>query len=471
MFTDYYAEQSCTAGRSSFITGQCTLRTGLTKVGMPGAPVGLQERRPDDRRAAEAARLRHRPVRQEPPRRPQRIPADRPRVRRVLRQPLSPQRRGGAGAARPIRAIRSSGEVRPARRAAVQGDGPGRPDRRSALRPGRQADHRGHRRRSPRSGWRRSTTRRPTAAIDFIKRQAQADKPFFCWFNATRMHFRTHVRPSASQPAGADGQDRIRRRHGRARRPRRQGAQGARRSRHRRQHDRDLHDRQRPAHEHLAGRRDDAVPQREEHQLGRRLPRAVHDPLAGPDQARLGLERDRQRRSTGCRRCWRRPANPTSRSKLLKGLQGRRQDVQGPSRRLQSAALPDRAAAERVARKEFFYFNDDGDLVALRYENWKIVFCEQRAPGTLRVWAEPFTSCACPSCSTCAPTPTSGPTSPRTPITTGSFDAAYLILRRPGGRRRVPRHVQGISAEPAAGELQHRPDASRKCRASSRPRK
>jgi arylsulfatase A-like enzyme len=44
IFTDYYAEQSCTAGRSSFITGQCTLRTGLSKVGMPGAPVGLQAR-------------------------------------------------------------------------------------------------------------------------------------------------------------------------------------------------------------------------------------------------------------------------------------------------------------------------------------------------------------------------------------------------------------------------------------------
>jgi arylsulfatase A-like enzyme len=44
IFTDYYAEQSCTAGRSSFITGQCTLRTGLSKVGAPGAPVGLQAR-------------------------------------------------------------------------------------------------------------------------------------------------------------------------------------------------------------------------------------------------------------------------------------------------------------------------------------------------------------------------------------------------------------------------------------------
>ena len=43
-FIDYYAENSCTAGRSSFITGQTPKRTGLTKVGVPGAAVGLQDR-------------------------------------------------------------------------------------------------------------------------------------------------------------------------------------------------------------------------------------------------------------------------------------------------------------------------------------------------------------------------------------------------------------------------------------------
>jgi arylsulfatase A-like enzyme len=43
-FTDYYAENSCTAGRSSFITGQSPVRTGMTKVGVPGAPVGIQKR-------------------------------------------------------------------------------------------------------------------------------------------------------------------------------------------------------------------------------------------------------------------------------------------------------------------------------------------------------------------------------------------------------------------------------------------
>src|SRR5262245_58051926 len=46
MFTDYYAEQSCTAGRASFLTGQSGLRTGMTKVGLPGAALGLQKEDP-----------------------------------------------------------------------------------------------------------------------------------------------------------------------------------------------------------------------------------------------------------------------------------------------------------------------------------------------------------------------------------------------------------------------------------------
>ncbi len=54
MFTDYYAEQSCTAGRASFITGQSGLRTGLTKVGLPGAARRAAEGRSDDCRVAES---------------------------------------------------------------------------------------------------------------------------------------------------------------------------------------------------------------------------------------------------------------------------------------------------------------------------------------------------------------------------------------------------------------------------------
>ncbi|RFR02229.1 sulfatase-like hydrolase/transferase, partial [Escherichia coli] len=44
LFTDSYGEQSCTAGRSSFITGQSVLRTGLSKVGIPAAPIGMNDK-------------------------------------------------------------------------------------------------------------------------------------------------------------------------------------------------------------------------------------------------------------------------------------------------------------------------------------------------------------------------------------------------------------------------------------------
>ena len=67
-FTDYYAENSCTAGRSSFITGQSPIRTGLTKVGAPGAPVGLQKRDITIAQALKPLGVCHWPVWQESPR-------------------------------------------------------------------------------------------------------------------------------------------------------------------------------------------------------------------------------------------------------------------------------------------------------------------------------------------------------------------------------------------------------------------
>ena len=50
----------------------------------------------------------------------------------------------------------------------------------------------------------------------------------------------------------------------------------------------------------------------------------------------------------------------------------------------------------KSARNEFYYFNDDGNLVAYRYNDWKIVFCEQRKPGGFEVWANPFTCLRAP---------------------------------------------------------------------------
>jgi arylsulfatase len=46
--------------------------------------------------------------------------------------------------------------------------------------------------------------------------------------------------------------------------------------------------------------------------------------------------------------------------------------------------------AQESPRKEIFYFSDDGDLTALRYNDWEILFMEQKAMGTFRVWMEPF---------------------------------------------------------------------------------
>jgi len=50
----------------------------------------------------------------------------------------------------------------------------------------------------------------------------------------------------------------------------------------------------------------------------------------------------------------------------------------------------------RSPRQEFFYFSDDGDLTGLRYDNWKVVFAQQRSQGTLAVWGEPFVNTRIP---------------------------------------------------------------------------
>ncbi len=151
MFTDYYAEASCTAGRANFITGELPLRTGLTTVGQAGADVGLPGQGLHARHRAQGAGLRHRPVRQEPPRRLEQVPADGARLRRVLRLPVSPRRH-----VRSLLVRLSPGldrQDRPARPGALLGDGHRRPHRAAALGQDRQAEDRGRR-----PAWRRSPT-------------------------------------------------------------------------------------------------------------------------------------------------------------------------------------------------------------------------------------------------------------------------------------------------------------------------
>ena len=113
--TSFYAQPSCTAGRAAFITGQLPVRTGLTTVGTPGSPAGLAEGGHHAGRDPEDARLRDGTVRQEPPRRPRRAPAAPPWLRRVLGQPLPPQRQRGPRRPGSPNRSRVPQEIRPAR--------------------------------------------------------------------------------------------------------------------------------------------------------------------------------------------------------------------------------------------------------------------------------------------------------------------------------------------------------------------
>ena len=262
-----------------------------------GRPAGRSARpaqgRSDDRRAAQGAGLRDRPVRQEPPGRPQRVPAHGPRLRRVLRQPLSPERRGRAGTAGLSRRTRPS----------VAKFGPrGVLDCKASDKDDPTVDPRFGKvgkqvckDTGPLTKKRMETIDDDIAdrAIDFIQRQNKAGKPALR-LGELHPHAPAHPHQAGKPRPGRPVAEPVSRHHDRPRQERRPGPQGARRSRHRRQHLRHVLDRQRPAHELVARRRHDAVPQREEHQLGRRLPRAGHGALAGQDQAGPGFQRDRR---------------------------------------------------------------------------------------------------------------------------------------------------------------------------------
>ncbi len=192
-FLHYYGEQSCTAGRAAFLTGQHGLRTGLTKVGYPGAPMGMSQLDPSiggimkqlgyatgqfgknhvgDRNENLPTvngfdeffgNLYHLNAEEEPelpdyPKDPEYLKKFGPRG--VLKctatntdDSTTDPRFGRVGKQK----IEDTGALTKKRMETVD-------DETSA------------------------------AAIDYIKRQTAAGKPFFCWFNATRMHLRTHVR-------------------------------------------------------------------------------------------------------------------------------------------------------------------------------------------------------------------------------------------------------------------------------------
>ena len=143
-FTDYYAEQSCTAGRSSFITGQCVFRTGLSKVGLPAAPVGLHK---EDPTIAEMLK----PLGTPPASSARTTSATETSSCRRSTASMNSSATSTISTPRKSRSFSTTRRTRSSVRCSVpaaccgEGHEQGRPDRGPALRQGRQTDHRGYR--------------------------------------------------------------------------------------------------------------------------------------------------------------------------------------------------------------------------------------------------------------------------------------------------------------------------------------
>ncbi|MFT5299908.1 MAG: arylsulfatase A-like enzyme [Mariniblastus sp.] len=199
-FTDYYAQQSCTAGRAAFISGSVPVRSGMTKVGMPNAPEGWQK---TDCTMATVLKSQgyatgqfgknHQGDRDE----------HLPTVHGFdeffgslyhLNAEEEPENEDYPGDM-----ILANGKTfrevfGPRGMIKSKADGKG----------GQVIENLG-----PLTKKRMETVDKETndAAKDFIKRQVAADKPFFCWWNATRMHFRTHVRKENRHPGNDEYTD------------------------------------------------------------------------------------------------------------------------------------------------------------------------------------------------------------------------------------------------------------------------
>jgi arylsulfatase len=377
IFTDYYSEQSCTAGRSSFITGQSVLRTGLSKVGMPGAPEGISE---EDPTIAEMLKplgyatgqfgknhlgdrdemlptnhgfdeffgnLYHLNAEEEPELPDYPDPAQFPDFKKKF---------GPRGV------IHSYSDGR------IEDTGPLTKKRMETV-----------------------DDETIAAAKKFIRNAVSSGEPFFVWWNGTRMHFRTHVKESNRGISGQNeyGDGMV-------------------------EHDMhvgellDLLDELGIADNTIVQYGTDNGPHKN----------------TWPD---AGVNPFRGEKNTNWEGGWRTPSmvrwpgkieagsvsneimsgmdwfptylaaagNPNIKENLLKGVteNGRSYKVHLDGYNM----LPYLIGKEKKgARKELFYFSDDGELMALRYNDWKVTFMHQPAQGTLDTWSKPMVTTRIP---------------------------------------------------------------------------
>jgi arylsulfatase A-like enzyme len=386
-FTDSYGEQSCTAGRSSFITGQSVFRTGLSKVGLPGAPIGLQ--------------------------------AEDPTIAELLK-PL-----GYATGQFGKNHLGDQNKYLPtmhgfdeffgnlyhlnAEEDPEEPDYPKDPTFKASFGPrgvlhcwATDKDDSTDEPRWGRVGKQKiedtgALTRKRmetcddefvSAAKDFIKRQHEAGKPFFVWLNTTHMHFRTHAKPSSIGQAGPN---------------------------------------QSPYHDTMIDH-DKNVGQMLDYldQLGIADNTFVmYSTDNGPHMNTWpdgGMTPFRSEKDTNWEGAFRVPLIVRWTGKVPAGVVTNEivQHHDWLPTFLAIAGEPDivdkckkghkagdktfkvhidgynllpflTKKGEKCPRQGLVYFDDDGNLVAIRMNNWKAVFMEQRATGTLELWAEPFT--------------------------------------------------------------------------------
>ncbi len=377
-FTDYYAEQSCTAGRASFILGQSVFRSGLSKVGLPGAELGSH---PDDPTIARLLKGRGY------------MTGQFGKNHLGDRDEHLPTAHGFDEFFGNLYHLNAQEEpenedypgdlVLPDGRTFRETYGPRGVIHSWAIGDGRQRiEDTG-----PLTTKRMETVDDETSdrAIEWIREQHAAGKPWFCWWNGTRMHFRTHVK---EELRGISGQDEY----------------------------------------------SDGMVEHDMH-VGRFLD--LLDELGIADNTIVfystdngvhmntwpdgGMTPFRSEKNTNWEGAMRVPAfvrwpgrieagsvtneivhhmdwmptllaiagEPDVKKKLLTGYRagGKTYRVHLDGYNILPLLTGE---TDKSPRREIFYFSDDGDLTALRYGDWKLIFMEQKTEETLRIWMEPF---------------------------------------------------------------------------------
>ena len=390
LFTDSYGEQSCTAGRSSFITGQSVYRTGLSKVGVPGAPIGM-----NDKLVTIAALLKE---------------------QGYTTGQFGKNHLGDVNHMLPTNhgfdeffgnLYHLNAEEEP-----EMYDYPPKeefPDFRKNFGPrgvlhswATDVDDPTEHERWGRVGKQKIEDTGPltkkrmetcddefvATASDFIKRAAGDDKPFFAWVNFTHMHLFTHTKPESLGQAGrwqSPYHDTMI------------------------DHDKnvgqvlDLIDELGLAEDTIVIYSTDNGPHRNSWPDGGMTPFRsekntnwegafrIPELIRWPGKIKAGSVSNAIIQHHDWLPTFLAAAGePDVVEKVKKGVTAAGRDYKNHIDGINLLPYLTGEVAEGP-RNLFVYISDDGDILAIRYDNFKFVFMEQRSPGTLQVWAEPFT--------------------------------------------------------------------------------